>query len=171
MTTILGHKIRLWPTPRQEEYFRKACGTARFAYNWGLDEWRSQYAAGKKPSAYALKKQFNGIKKIQYPWAMEVTKCAAEQSFIDLQGAYQKFFKKLSKYPRFKKRGLHDQFYLSNQHFAVNGNRLRIPKLGCFVYLNPLGKHLIADASMTLLRGYKLQPTMTMLQVVPANET
>jgi putative transposase len=36
---ILAHKIRLDPTQFQESYFRKAAGTARFVYNWGLAEW------------------------------------------------------------------------------------------------------------------------------------
>ena len=56
-----AHKIRLNPTPEQEQWLLKACGTARFAYNWGLERWRQQYEVGEKPSAYALKKQFNAI--------------------------------------------------------------------------------------------------------------
>ena len=31
----LAHKIALIPTPEQEDYFCRAAGTARFAYNWG----------------------------------------------------------------------------------------------------------------------------------------
>jgi len=31
-----AHRIRLNPTPEQQAYFRKAAGTARFVYNWGL---------------------------------------------------------------------------------------------------------------------------------------
>ena len=33
---VLSHRIRLNPTPEQVTYFRKACGTARFVYNWAL---------------------------------------------------------------------------------------------------------------------------------------
>lgn len=29
-----AHKIRLHPTPEQEDYFRRAAGVKRFAYNW-----------------------------------------------------------------------------------------------------------------------------------------
>jgi transposase len=47
---ILAHKIRLDPTPEQVHYFRKAAGTARFTYNWGLAEWKRMYQAGEKPS-------------------------------------------------------------------------------------------------------------------------
>ena len=31
---IVAHKIALDPNDRQETYFRKVAGTARFAYNW-----------------------------------------------------------------------------------------------------------------------------------------
>ncbi|NJP05839.1 MAG: helix-turn-helix domain-containing protein, partial [Chloroflexaceae bacterium] len=31
-----AHKIRLNPTPEQEQYFRQAAGNARFAWNWAL---------------------------------------------------------------------------------------------------------------------------------------
>lgn len=36
---IRAHKIRLNPTPEQEIYLHKACGIARFAFNWGLAEY------------------------------------------------------------------------------------------------------------------------------------
>jgi hypothetical protein len=36
---ILGHTIALDPTPEQAAHFRRACGRARFACNWGLAEW------------------------------------------------------------------------------------------------------------------------------------
>jgi len=57
------HKIRLNPTPEQEQWLLKACGVARFAYNWGLEQWQRQHKAGGKPSAYALKKQFNAVRR------------------------------------------------------------------------------------------------------------
>jgi Helix-turn-helix domain len=47
---ILDHTIALDPTPEQAAHFRRACGTARFAYNWGLAEWRRMREAGEKPS-------------------------------------------------------------------------------------------------------------------------
>ena len=68
----LTHKIALCPTPEQADYFRRACGTARFVWNWALAEWNKLYKAGHKPSAMALKKQFNAIKYIKYPWIQEV---------------------------------------------------------------------------------------------------
>jgi putative transposase len=46
--TIKAHKIRLNPTPEQETYLRRAAGTRRFVYNWGLAEWNRQYAEYKE---------------------------------------------------------------------------------------------------------------------------
>lgn len=73
-----AHKIRLCPNNKQANYFVRACGCARKAFNWGLDQWQKQYEAGEKPSAYALKKQFNSIKRDEFPFVYEVTKCATE---------------------------------------------------------------------------------------------
>ena len=36
---LRGHKIRIYPNNGQETYLKKACGTARFAYNWALGKW------------------------------------------------------------------------------------------------------------------------------------
>src|ERR1700686_996727 len=65
---IKAHKIRLHPTPEQANYFARAAGTARFVFNWALAEWKTQYEAGGKPNANALKKQFNTIRRDQFPW-------------------------------------------------------------------------------------------------------
>lgn len=100
----IAHKIELKPNNKQKTYFRKAFGCARLAYNWGLAEWERQYKEGGKPSAYALKKQFNSIKREQFPFVYEVTKYASQQPFMDLQEAFGRFFKKQNKYPQFKKK-------------------------------------------------------------------
>jgi len=47
LKTIKAHMIRLHPTPEQEAYLRRAAGTRRFIFNWGLQEWNRQYVAYK----------------------------------------------------------------------------------------------------------------------------
>ncbi len=44
---LRSHKIRLVPNQEQAVYFAKACGTARFAWNWAVAEWNRQYEAHK----------------------------------------------------------------------------------------------------------------------------
>ncbi len=127
---ILAHKIRLDPTEKQKRYFRKAAGTARFVYNWGLAEWKRMYQAGENPTAFKIKKTFNAIKRHQFPWVLDVTKCAPEGAFMNLGKAFENFFKGRAKHPNFKQKGKHDSFYLANDTFRVEGKRIRIPKLG-----------------------------------------
>jgi len=127
---ILAHKITLDPNRDQEAYFRRACGTARFAYNWGLQTWREQYLAGEKPTAAKLKLLWNGSRREHFPWSLEVTKCSGAQAILNLGAAFNNFFKKHSRYPKFKKRGRRDCFSLWNDQFTVEGRKVRIPKLG-----------------------------------------
>ena len=83
---LIAHKIALDPNNVQATYFAKAAGTARFAYNWALAEWQRQYEAWKqdnslpKPSQAALRRQLNAIKREQFPWMLEVTKCAPQMA-------------------------------------------------------------------------------------------
>ena len=86
-----------------------ACGTARFVWNRALAEWKKRYKAGHKPSAMALKKQFNAIKSINYPWIHEIHRDAHAQPFAHLAKAWNRFFAdmkagKPAHEPKFKKR-------------------------------------------------------------------
>ena len=126
---IISHKIRIYPNKEQEVFLKKSCGVARFAYNWGLAEWERQYKTGEKPNYLKLKKQFNGIKKDEFPFVCEVSKCCAETAFINLGRAYKNFFGKRSKYPKFKKKGIHDSFGLDNLKFRVERKCIKLAKM------------------------------------------
>ena len=132
---ILSHKICLHTNALQEEYFCKASGVARFAYNYALDEWRRQFAAGGKPSEGRIRKQLNSIKAEQFPWMSEVTKNAPQQAIKNLGTAYKNYFNDIAKYrrgelkrervrcPDFKRKGDHDSFRADNgtDTFKVEG--------------------------------------------------
>lgn len=85
---IRAHKTRLNPTPEQEVYLKKAAGTVRFVFNWGLARWKEAKAQGAENyGPMAIKADFNAIKREQFPWVMEVTKNAAEDGFRRLAAA------------------------------------------------------------------------------------
>lgn len=126
----LAHKIRLDPTAKQEAMFVCACGVARFAFNWGLARWLQVWKEGGKPSALALKREWNAVKAMQFPWVYESPKNANEGAFRDLQAAWSNFFAHRARRPHFKKKGVHDAFYLSNDRFRFDGRRVRLPKIG-----------------------------------------
>ena len=143
----IAHKIELRPNNKQKTYFGKACGTARFAYNWGLAEWTRLYEENKKLpeqdrmkiSGMALKKAFNAIKKEQFPWTKEVTKYAAQQPFLDLQDAFGRFFQKKGGRPTFKKKGKsRESFYVGGDQVRMEGKKIHVPNLGLVRLKEPL---------------------------------
>ena len=153
MTTIRGHIIELTPNNTQATHLKKACGVARFAYNWALSEWKKQYEQDKqyrddclakdiqvdedklsKPTQGKLRKQLNSIKRQQFPFMLEVTKCSPQLAIMQLGDAFKRFFKGESKYPQFRKKGVNDRFSLSNDQFKLksknNKPHIQIPNLG-----------------------------------------
>lgn len=133
---LIAHKIALDPNNAQTTYLLRAAGTARFAYNWALAEWKRQYEAWKtdntlqKPSETALRRQLNAIKRDKFPWMLRVTKNAPQMAIIQLGQAFQNFFAGRARYPQFRKKGAHDRFTLTNDQFSLDGCRIRIPNLG-----------------------------------------
>ena len=81
-------------------YFARAAGTARFAYNWALAEWKRQYKAGEKPSEVSLRRQLNAIKRAEFPWMYDVSKCVVQEAIIDLGTAFRGFFEKRGRYAK-----------------------------------------------------------------------
>ena len=136
LNMIIAHKIRMYTNNVQDTYNKCACGTARFAYNWALAEWNTQYQAHlvdntlPLPSEISLRKQLNSIKKEQFPWMLDVTKCAPQMAIKNLGNAFKRFFKHESRYPQKKKKFKHDSYTLSNDHFSIEDNYIHIPKLG-----------------------------------------
>ena len=129
-TFNLAHSIRLYPTKAQETFFKRACGCARVAYNYGLSEYQKIRESGEKPCILEIKKQFNQDKRDLFPWMSETNKDANQQPFTNLQNAFSRFFKKQGRYPKFKKKGVKDSFYISNDKFETNEDKFRVPKLG-----------------------------------------
>jgi putative transposase len=135
---IRAHRIRLNPTPEQEVYFRKACGIARFTFNFGLAAVKQAIERREPYSVYVLKKQFNARKRTEFPWVYEVGKSAAETGFRNLQKALINWRKSKSgerqgprvNFPKFKsKKNPHQSFEVANDKFSVDGHWLKLPKL------------------------------------------
>jgi putative transposase len=97
---IVAHKIALDPTDEQRVYFARAAGTARFAYNWALGEWKRQDEAGEKPSEVKLRRQLNALKREKFPWMFDVTKCAVQEAIIDVGVAFRNFFRDIGTSPK-----------------------------------------------------------------------
>ncbi len=172
---ILAHKIALDPNDAQATYFTRACGTARFAYNWALGEWRRQYKEGGKPSEAALRRQLNEVKREQFPWMLEVTKVAPQQAIKNLGAAFKRFFAGQGKYPQFKKKGIHDSFRADNGPgtFELRDRRIKLPVIGWVRLREPLrfaGHPVSATVSRVADRWFVSIQVETEPKSVPENQ-
>ena len=140
---LISHKIELTPNVEQSIFFSKCSGTARFAYNWALAEWKRLYESGEKPNEMALRRYLNSIKREEYPWMLEVPKSVVQQSIKNLGSAFSNFFRRVKSgkrkgkalgYPKFKsKRGKRNTgFRIDNGDVVIDYTRqmLYVPKLG-----------------------------------------
>lgn len=139
-----AYKTKLSLNNHERSYFVACAGVARFTFNWGLAEWKRQYEAGNnKPSAYALKKQFNAIKGEQFPWIYDYPYVIVQEAFDHLGLAFKNFFARMRKgekpgYPRFKSRHKSTPTFTLRGSITVEVDRIRLPIIG-WVRLAELG--------------------------------
>lgn len=123
-------KIRLELNNGQKTYAVQHCGVARHAWNWGLALYKDKLEKKEKlPSVIDLHKILVKDVKSVNPWYYEVSKCSPQQALRDLDTAFGRLFKKKSKFPRFKKKGQKDSFYLQGS-IQGKGNKIKVPKFG-----------------------------------------
>ncbi|MEO6637974.1 MAG: transposase [Ginsengibacter sp.] len=129
---VKAHVIKLYPTKTQEKLFRQSCGVARFSYNWALNKWKEDFKTGIKQSAYDLIRHLNSIKRIEFPWMQETSKCCSQYAIHHVEAAYKKMWKEKKGYPKFKKKGINDSFVAveNSQAFNQSNFKIRIPKIG-----------------------------------------
>jgi IS605 OrfB family transposase len=142
MKIVRGYKTELDLNHAQITACLKHAGCARFAYNWGLRRYQEEYAAGRKiPTAIGLHKELNALKKTDFPWMYEVSKCAPQEALRNLEKAFKRFFENCKKkkagkhkekcgYPRFKskKKGI-GSFRLTGA-LHVFEKAIQLPRLG-----------------------------------------
>lgn len=131
---ILARKVRLYPTPIQEQKLRQSVGTARWAYNFALNMKEKSYKeTGKTISEGDIRKLITKMKQTEeYSWLKEVSAQIPKQAVKDLDRAYKNFFNGNGQRPRFKsKRKSKPSFYNANDKLKMKENKLvNIEKIG-----------------------------------------
>ena len=108
---LLSRKIRLIPTPEQEELFWKSAGCARWAYNFFLYENTRSYndymlgnGTQKYLSGNSVRKMITDLKHTTHQWLKEVGCNVVKQAVVDAETALKRFFLKTSGFPNYKSR-------------------------------------------------------------------
>jgi putative transposase len=122
------YKYRLYPTNSQQELIEKHFDCTRFIYNLGLEKKIKAYQKDKKKlSCFDLTKEIPLLKK-ENEWLKEVNAQSLQMSLRNLDNAFGSFFRKHSKFPRFKSKKDNKRSFQIPQKLELKENRLFIPK-------------------------------------------
>lgn len=126
---FMAYKYRLYPNEGQKEYFVKCFGCVRFIYNRMLSDKIDYYKETKQklnntPAQY----------KKEYEWLKEVDSLALANAQMNLQTAYNNFFKRPEVgFPKFKsKKNNHFSYTTNNQggNIYISDRYIKLPKIG-----------------------------------------
>ena len=123
-------KFRLLPTKEQEVLLSKHFGCSRFIYNYFLSEKQKHYLENKTTlnfnqcAANLVKKK----KDEEYVWLKEVNSQILISTLMNLETAYGNFFRKKSKFPRFKSKKNKNSFNIPQHVSLKEHNVVQIPK-------------------------------------------
>jgi len=125
-----AYKFRLSPTEEQSVLLSKHFGCARFIYNHFLKEKQDHYLLNKKTLNYnTCAGMMVKMKREDNTWLAEVNSQTLQAALMHLETAYGNFFKKQSKFPKFKsKKSNYDSFHVPQSVKLLKNNKVRIPK-------------------------------------------
>ena len=139
------YRFRLYPNRKQTELLSKHFGCSRFVYNYFLNQRKEQYRlTGKSDNYYVQANTLTALKKQEETaWLKEVNAQTLQFAIRSLEAAYNNFFKKRAKFPKFKSKHSKNSFTVP-QSASVAGGRLFIYKftegIKCRVHRNIKGK-------------------------------
>ncbi|MHA2406824.1 MAG: RNA-guided endonuclease InsQ/TnpB family protein [Candidatus Ranarchaeia archaeon] len=134
-----AYRYELDPNNVQRTHLLQHAGTARFTYNWGLEQRNNLYRkkTGKERYTDAIEqhKTLNVLKKTKFPWMYQVSKCAPQEALRDLHQAFSNFYRQLKigekkpGFPKFKRKGKNDSFRLTGTIRVLSRN-IQLPRIG-----------------------------------------
>ena len=149
METYQAYKVRLYPTTKQEDMIMQFIGNSRFVYNQMLDMQSERYKnGGKYVGTFGMNSLIKLLKQ-EYSFLRLSPSQSLQQSCADLNTAFQNFFKKRAKYPRFHSRKGPKQSVRFMQRCSLTDSSVKLPKLGAIHFHS----------------GYSLDPSMKIQQI------
>lgn len=131
--TDYTYKFRLYPTKEQGTKLAKHFGCVRWTYNHFLDRRVKFYLTAKEQDLEKKSLNYNddareltNVKK-ELEWLGEVNSQSLQHALKHLDSGFNRFYKKLAKFPRFKKKTSKQSFRIP-QHVQVKDGRLYVVK-------------------------------------------
>lgn len=179
--SIRGYKVRLYPNKAQRDALAVTFGCVRWIYNAGLELCQTRFKeTGKQPTYHELQNVFMPQAKADHPWLKDANSQSLQVSLQNLAAAFDAFFAKAARYPRFKgKRDTQSAAYYSSTYVSErrdNGwGKVRIPKIGHIrARLHRAVLGTVKHITVTLDRAGRYWATLTVadgVDVAPAAPT
>jgi putative transposase len=127
-----AYKIKIHPTARQRALITKHFGACRWVYNAFLQYKTDQYKKTKKSASWLeMNKLLTQLKKEPGKgWLNEVSRKALNGALEDLDSAFNNFFRKVAKYPKFKNKYSKQSYRVDNQAFRLLDYGILVQKIG-----------------------------------------
>lgn len=126
---LKAYKYRLYPNKSQREMLSKTFGCSRFVYNKMLFDKIEFYKENKKMLNITPAKYKN-----EFVWLKEVDSLALCNAQLNLDKAYNNFFKKPENgFPKFKSKKTNYFSYTTNNQnnsIRIEGKYIKLPKIG-----------------------------------------
>ena len=133
-----AYRYELDPNNIQRSSLAQHAGVARFAFNWGLDQRIELYKNNQGDDRFTdpmkQHKLLNSLKKTQFPWMYECSKCAPQEALRNLGRAFKNFYRGLKNskkigFPKFKSKGVNDSFRLTGT-IRFERRQIQLPRIG-----------------------------------------
>ena len=136
-TIFKSFKFRIYPDKEQEILLDKHFGACRFVFNHYLNKRKETYLEDKKSlNYYDNANDLTQFKKDEnFNWLKEINSQSLQSSLRNLDTAYGKFFRKQTKFPRFKSKYDKQSFKIP-QFVKLENNELIIPKFKGGIKIN-----------------------------------
>jgi transposase len=149
-----AYKYRVYPTPDQKQQLAATFGCVRYVYNRALAERSRAWTQEQRRISYAESdKMLTGWKRDpETSWLTEPSKGPLQATLRHLQGAFDKFWRKQTGYPKFKKKGKSKDSatYFSNC-FTFRDGQLKLAKQGGLVRADGGGGRPVLSLEQDLL--------------------
>lgn len=125
-------RVMIIPNNKQRSRLFQFAGTARFAYNWALEEEKKNHEAGEKfLSDYELRKRFTQLKQEdKYKWLYTISNNVCKQAIKDAVKAYQRYFEGLAGFPRYKSRKRNSpKFYVDSVKIKFTDTHVKLENI------------------------------------------
>lgn len=136
-TIFKSFKFRIYPNKEQEILLAKHFGACRFVFNHYLNKRKETYLEDKKSlNYYDNANDLTQLKKNDdYVWLKEINSQSLQSSLRNLDTAYGKFFRKQTKFPKFKSKYDRQSFKIP-QFVKLENNELILPKFKSGIKIN-----------------------------------